>query len=158
MRTSLARQVEAITGSIRVLIVEDNQYLRKLVRNLLVNIGVKKIDEVDDALGGFEVIKAIDPDVVMLEWELPLLNGGELTRIIRTPGMLAHPSVPIIMYSTSAPRGRVAEAKRLGVDAYLTMPVSAKALADRIVTVLSKPRRAAAKAGGGESPDSVFMV
>ncbi|HEY6256921.1 MAG TPA: response regulator [Xanthobacteraceae bacterium] len=157
MRTSSANQVEAITGSIRVLIVEDNQYLRKLVRNLLVNIGVKKIDEVDDALAGFEVIKAVDPDIVMLEWELPMLNGAELTRIIRAPGMLTRPSVPIIMFSRSAPRGRVAEAKRLGVDAYLTMPMSAKALADRIITALAN-QRPPAQPEGEKPSDNLFMV
>ncbi len=157
MRASRASQIEAIIGSIRVLIVEDNQYLRKLVRNLLVNIGVKKIDEVDDGLAGFEIIKAIDPDIVMLEWELPLLNGAELTRIIRTPGMLARPAVPIIMFSSNTPRGRVAEAKRLGVDAYLTMPMSAKALCDRITTILAKAGKSSAP-GEAKPGDTVFMV
>ncbi len=157
MRASKASQIEAIIGSIRVLIVEDNQYLRKLVRNLLVNIGVKKIDEVDDGLAGFEIIKAIDPDIVMLEWELPLLNGAELTRIIRTPGILARPAVPIIMFSSNTPRGRVAEAKRLGVDAYLTMPMSAKALSDRIITILAKSGKQAAP-DEAKALDTMFVV
>ena len=156
MRTSRARQVEAITGSIRVLIVEDNQYLRKLVRNLLVNIGVKQIDEVDEALAVLEAIRTTDPDIVMLEWELPLLSGNEVARIIRTPGLLTRPSVPIILFSKAASQARVEEAKRLGVDAYLTMPISAKALADRIITILANPRPAAAAAG--EAAQSPFIV
>jgi two-component system, chemotaxis family, chemotaxis protein CheY len=118
MRTTLKSPVEALTSSIRVLIAEDNQHLRKLIRNLLVNVGIKKIDEVGDGLAGFEAIKNLEPDVVILDWELPLLNGVELLRIVRTPGMLARPAVPIIMFGASAERWRIAEAKRLGVNAY----------------------------------------
>jgi len=151
MRAAAARQVEAITGSIRVLIVEDNPYLRKLVRNLLVNIGVKQIDEVEEALAVVEAIRASDPDIVMLEWELPLIDGAELTRVIRTPGLLARPSLPIILFSRAAPQARVAQAKRLGVDAYLTVPISARALAERIVTILTRPRQAAAASAAASS-------
>jgi len=142
MRTTLASHVEAITGSIRVLIAEDNQYLRKLMRNLLVNVGIKTIDEVVDGLAGFEAIKNFEPDIVLLDWDLPLLNGPELVRIVRTPGMLPRPAVPVIMFGTSAKRSRIAEAKRLGVDAYLTMPISAKTLRDRIISILAKSRPA----------------
>ena len=91
MRTNLSSPVEAITSSVRVLIAEDNQYLRKLIRNLLINVGIKRIDEVNDGLAGFEAIKSLEPDIVIVDWELPLLNGAELVRIVRTPGMLPRP-------------------------------------------------------------------
>ena len=139
MRKPLISPVEAMIGSIRVLIAEDNQYLRKLVRNLLVNVGIKNIEEVADGLAGFEAIKSLEPDIAILDWELPLLSGPDLVRIVRTPGMLARANLPIIMLGSFAARSRVAEAKRLGVNAYLTMPLSAKALLDRIVTILPKP-------------------
>ena len=155
MRTTLTSPFDEITGSIRVLIAEDNQYLRKLIRNLLVNVGIKRIDEVVDGLAGFEAIKTLDPDVVILDWDLPLLNGAELVRIVRTPGMLAKPGVPIIMFGASAERWRIAEAKRVGVNAYVTMPISAKALLDRIVSVVTKPGAAAKR---GQGADAMFMV
>ena len=155
MRTTLPGPIDAITGSIRVLIAEDNQYLRKLIRNLLVNVGIKRIDEVVDGLAGFEAIKTLDPDVVILDWDLPLLNGAELVRIVRTPGMLTKPGVPIIMFGASAERWRIAEAKRVGVNAYVTMPISAKALLDRIVSVVTKPRATAKR---GQGADAMFMV
>jgi two-component system, chemotaxis family, chemotaxis protein CheY len=155
MRTTAATPVEALTGSIRVLIAEDNQYLRKLIRNLLVNVGIKKIDEVSDGLAGFEAIKSLDPDIVIIDWELPLLSGAELVRIIRTPGMLARPAIPVIMFGASAERWRIAEAKRLGVNAYLTMPISAKTLLDRIVSILAK---SPAAAGGAPDPNKLFMA
>jgi two-component system chemotaxis response regulator CheY len=157
MRTTSSNPVATITGSLRVLIVEDNPYLRKLIRNLLVNVGVKKIDEVTDGLAGFEAIKNLDPDIVILDWELPLLNGAELVRIIRTPGMLATANLPIMMFGTSAERWQIAEARRFGVDACLVMPISAKTLLDRIVAILCEtaPR---ARAESGQSSTSLFPI
>ena len=159
MRKTLTSPVEALTGSIRVLIAEDNQYLRKLIRNLLVNVGIKKIDEVGDGLAGFEAIKNLEPDIVIVDWELPLLSGSELVRIVRTPGMLSRRSVPIIMFGASAERWRIAEAKRLGVDAYLTMPISAKTLHDRIVSILVKSGTAVTPGGDrDQAANKLFMI
>jgi two-component system, chemotaxis family, chemotaxis protein CheY len=159
MRTNLNSPVEAITSSVRVLIAEDNQYLRKLIRNLLINVGIKRIDEVNDGLAGFEVIKSLEPDIAILDWELPLLNGAELVRIVRTPGMLQRPAVPIIMFGASAERWRIAEAKRLGVNSYLAMPISAKTLLDRIVSIMAKSRpKVVPAAERGDDPNKLFMV
>ena len=158
MRTTLKSPVEAITGSIRVLIAEDNQYVRKLIRNLLVNVGIKKIDEVVDGLAGFDAIKSLEPDIVILDWELPLLTGAELVRIVRSPGMLTRSSLPIIMFG-AAERWRIAEAKRLGVNVYLTMPISAKTLLDRIVSLLPKSRPAVApESDRGQDPNKLLML
>jgi CheY-like chemotaxis protein len=159
MRTNLTSPVEALTSSVRVLIAEDNQYLRKLIRNLLINVGIKRIDEVGDGLAGFEAIKSLEPDIAIVDWELPLLNGAELVRIIRTPGMLQRPAVPVIMFGASVERWRIAEAKRLGVDAYLAMPISAKTLLDRIVSIMSKSRPKIAPVADREpDPNKLFMV
>ena len=159
MGTNLTSPVEAITSSVRVLIAEDNQYLRKLIRNLLINVGIKRIDEVADGLAGFEAIKSLEPDIVIVDWELPLLNGTELVRIIRTPGMLPRPAVPVIMFGASVERWRIAEAKRLGVNAYLAMPISAKTLLDRILSIMSKSRPKIAPVADREpDPNKLFMV
>jgi two-component system chemotaxis response regulator CheY len=159
MRTTLPGRIDAITGSIRVLIAEDNQYLRKLIRNLLVNVGIKNIDEVADGLAGFEAIKNLEPDITIVDWELPLLSGAELVRIVRTPGMLTRRNLPIIMFGASAERWRIAEAKRLGVNAYLTVPISAKTLLDRIVSILAKSCvLVAPKSDRDQDPNNLFMV
>jgi two-component system, chemotaxis family, chemotaxis protein CheY len=161
MRTTPSSPVEAITGSIRVLIAQDNSYWRKLIRNLLVNVGVKSIDEVTDGLAAFDAIKSLEPDIVILDWELPLLSGTDLVRIVRTPGMLANAALPIIMLGASAERRRIAEVKRLGIDAYLTMPISAKTLLDRIVTILTRSRPAPAAEPQGDrdpSASTLFLV
>src|SRR5215472_829698 len=116
MRPRLTSPVEAITRSLRVLVVAERQHMRKLVRGLLVNVGIKHINEASDGIAGIEQVKAIDPDIVILDWDLPLISGPEVVRIIRAPGMCARPGVPIIMIGASASRRRIAEAKRIGVD------------------------------------------
>jgi DNA-binding response OmpR family regulator len=137
MPTQLANPVDLMIRRARVLLVEERPHLRKLMRNLLVNVGVKKIDEATDGIAGIEAIKSLDPDLAILSWELPLLNGAELVRIIRAPGVLARPSLPVILFGATANRRHVAEARRLGVNAYLILPISAKMLLDRMVSCLA---------------------
>jgi CheY-like chemotaxis protein len=131
---------EEIVQTAEVLVVDDNQFMRKLVRNLLVNVGVKNVHEAGDGIAGLEAIRSLSPDVVVLDWEMPFLNGAELVRIVRSPGVFPIPDIPIIMLSGHGERWRVVEAARLGVNEYLRKPISAKALLDRLVTILAKPR------------------
>ncbi len=133
-------QIEARIGELTVLLVDDNQYMRKIVRNLLTTIGVKQIIEAGDGIAGLEAIRTETPDVVLLDWDLPLLNGAEFVRIVRSPGLFPTPELPIIMVSSHGDRWRVLEAVRLGVNEYLRKPVSAQALHDRLVSVIAKPR------------------
>ncbi|MEX0752729.1 MAG: response regulator [Xanthobacteraceae bacterium] len=126
--------------SLGVLVVDDNQYMRKLVRNLLVNIGIKKVFEAGDGIAGLEAIRTVQPDLVILDWEMPLLNGPELVRIVRSPGVFPMPDLPIIMLSAHGERWRVVEAVRLGVNEYMVKPVSANGLLERIVSIIAKPR------------------
>jgi two-component system chemotaxis response regulator CheY len=162
MPQNLTNPVEAITRSLRVLVVAERQHMRKLVRGLLVNIGVKMIDEAIDGFAGIDSIKALDPDVVIMDWDLPVLSGPEVVCILRAPGVLTRPGMPIIMVGATASRRRVAEAKRIGVDAFLVLPMSAKALLDRIMTALVNARRIPGSEPPPQEasapPDTVFMV
>ena len=123
-----------------VLVVDDNQYMRKMIRNLLVNCGIKDIYEAGDGITALDTIRTVGPDVVILDWEMPLLSGAELVRIVRSPGVFPVPDVPIIMLSGHGERWRVVEAVRLGVNEYLIKPVSAKSLYDRLVSITMQPR------------------
>jgi two-component system chemotaxis response regulator CheY len=137
-KKEIADQVAALC----VLVVDDNQYMRKVIRNLLVNCGVKEIYEAADGIAALDTIRTVGPDVVILDWEMPLLNGAEMMRIVRSPGVFPMPDVPIIMLSSSGERWRVVEAVRLGVNEYLVKPVSAKAIYDRLVSIMTLPRPA----------------
>jgi len=134
------KNTETIVESLCVLVVDDNQYMRKMVRNLLVNCGIKDIYEAADGLAALDMIRTMAPDVVILDWEMPLLNGPELVRIVRSPGVFPIPDIPIIMLTGHCERWRVVEAVRLGVNEYLTKPVSAKALHDRLISIMTQPR------------------
>jgi two-component system, chemotaxis family, chemotaxis protein CheY len=135
-KKELADRIQALC----VLVVDDNQYMRKTIRNLLVNCGVKDIYEAGDGITALDTLRTVGPDVVLLDWEMPLLNGAELVRIVRSPGVFPMPDVPIIMLSGHGERWRVLEAVRLGVNEYLIKPVSAKAIYDRLVSITLQPR------------------
>jgi DNA-binding response OmpR family regulator len=134
------KQIEDLIQSLAVLVVDDNQYMRKMIRNLLMNCGIKDIYEAADGIAALDTIRTVGPDVVILDWEMPLLSGAELVRIVRSPGVFPMPDVPIIMLSGHGERWRVVEAVRLGVHEYLVKPVSAKALYDRLVAIMTQPR------------------
>jgi CheY-like chemotaxis protein len=135
-----ARHVGFRIQQLRVLVVDDNAFMRKMVRNLLLNIGVKKVYEAGDGIAGLEQIRAVAPDVIVLDWEMPLLNGPELVRIVRSPGVFPTPDIPIIMLTAHGDRSRIVEAVRLGVNEFLCKPVSAKVLTDRLISIFAKPR------------------
>jgi CheY-like chemotaxis protein len=132
--------IDRMVEGCSVLVVDDNQYSRKLTRMLLANIGIKKVCEAADGLAGLEAIRSGAPDIVILDWEMPLLNGAEMVRIVRSPGVFPVPDIPIIMLSAHGERWRVVEAVRLGVNEFMVKPVSSKGLLDRIVSILVTPR------------------
>lgn len=132
--------VESWIHSLRVLVIDDNQYMRKIVRNLLTNVGVRTFHEASNGLDGLDAIRTITPDVVILDWEMPILNGAEFVRIVRSPGVFPFPDIPIIMLTSHGERWRVVEAVRIGVNEFLCKPVSAQALLDRLIAILTRPR------------------
>lgn len=134
------KHLDALFQHLSVLVVDDNAYMRKMVRSLLINIGVKTIHEAGDGLAGLDMIREVSPDAVILDWEMPLLNGMEFVRIVRSPGVFPLPDIPIIMLSAHGNRKRIVEAVRAGVNEFLAKPVSAKALADRLLSIVAQPR------------------
>jgi len=135
-----AKQAEILIQQLRVLVVDDNPFMRNLVRSMLTNIGVKRVFEAGDGIDGLELIRSVMPDVVVLDWEMPMLNGAELVRIVRSPGAFPVPDIPIIMLTAHGERWRILESAKLGVNEFLCKPVSAKALFDRLISILLKPR------------------
>ncbi len=124
----------------KVLVVDDEHYMRKVVRTLLMSIGVRTIYEAPDGPSGLEHIRSMAPDVVILDWEMPGLDGAGFVRMVRSPDTFPFPDIPIIMLTGHGERRRVIEAVQIGVNEFLLKPVSSKALQDRLVSVLAKPR------------------
>ena len=124
----------------KVLVVDDEHYMRKVVRALLMSIGVRTIYEAPDGPAGLELIRTMGPDIVILDWEMPGLDGAGFVRMVRSPETFPFPDVPIIMLTGHRERSRVVESIKIGVNEFLLKPVSSKALQARMVAVLTKPR------------------
>jgi two-component system, chemotaxis family, chemotaxis protein CheY len=137
----VAGQVLRQLGALKVLIVDDENTMRKVTRSLLQAIGVKNIHEANDGRSGLEAIRTLAPDIVIVDWQMPSLNGAEFVRRVRSPASFPFPDVPIIMLTAFGERSRVVEAVQLGVNEFLLKPVSSKALQARVVSILVKPRR-----------------
>jgi two-component system, chemotaxis family, chemotaxis protein CheY len=138
---TIVRQIVQQLETLKVLIVDDEPSMRKVVRALLQQIGVRDLYEANDGRRGLDMICKHAPDVVILDWEMPSLNGPEFMRVVRSPGAFPQPDVPVIMLTGHSERSRVIESVRLGVNEYLLKPVSSAAILARLVSILSKPRR-----------------
>jgi two-component system, chemotaxis family, chemotaxis protein CheY len=149
---ALTENIKAMMGRIKVLIVDDEYYTRKVIRTLLLAMGCTKLYEANDGTGGLDAIRSLGPDIVLLDWEMPGIDGAEFVRRVRSPNSFPLPHVPIIMLTGHGERSRVLEAVRLGVHEFLLKPVSSSSLQARILSVLTKPR-AMVKRGGYYGPE-----
>lgn len=122
------------------LVIDDNQFMRKVFKALLHGFGAREVLEAEDGATGLEVFMTYSPDVVLLDWEMPILDGLEVTRLIRQPTTSVNPFVPIIMVSGHAERRRVVMARDAGVHEFLVKPISSKGLYDRLLAVIAFPR------------------
>jgi two-component system, chemotaxis family, chemotaxis protein CheY len=126
-------------AKLRILVVEDNQNMRRLVRTLLSGLGCRQIFEAEDGAAGLELFQYHAPDIVICDWVMPIMDGVELTRAIRRSGH-ANAYVPIIVLSGYSERSRVTQARDAGVTEFIVKPVSPKSLYYRIVSVVAQPR------------------
>jgi two-component system, chemotaxis family, chemotaxis protein CheY len=133
-------RLSALFAATKVLVVDDELYMRKVVRTLLMSIGVRTIYEAPDGAAGLEAIRTLAPDMVILDWEMPGLDGPGFVRMLRSPETFPFPDLPIIMLTGHSERSRVIEAVKIGVNEFLLKPVSSKALQDRMTSILTNPR------------------
>jgi two-component system, chemotaxis family, chemotaxis protein CheY len=125
---------------IRFMVVDDNTYMRRIIRALLHGFGAREVLEAEDGAMGIEMFMSQQPDVVILDWEMPILDGIEVTKMIRQPSTGTNPHVPIIMVSGHTEKRRIIEARDAGITEFLAKPVSSKALYDRVLAVVAHPR------------------
>jgi len=134
------KQIEKMLQGLNILVVDDNAYMRRLTRLMLTNLGARSVLEATDGLAALEAIRTSDPDVMLLDWDMPVLNGIEVLRIVRSPGVFPRPNIPVVMLTTRAQRTQVNEALRAGANEFLLKPTSPKALCDRLISIVFKPR------------------
>ncbi len=142
-------------SSLSFLVVEDSAYMRTILRTMLQGFGARKIVEAEDGASGLEALDRANPDILILDWVMPILDGADMVRMIRTQGN-PYAYIPIIMVTAHTERSRVIEARKLGVHELLCKPISAKALYQRIASIILQPRDFV-KTGGyfGPAPRAV---
>jgi DNA-binding response OmpR family regulator len=140
MNSALSKLLQPQIAALKVLVVDDDHHMRKVVRVLLTAIGVKAVFEACDGATALEAVRKNNPDLVIVDWEMPKMDGAQFVRMVRSPGTFPVPDVPIIMLSGHGDRWRVVEAARIGAHEYLLKPVSIQALHDRIVAIIGQPR------------------
>lgn len=140
MPTKEHKTIDELVASTKVLVIDDDYYMRKVIRSLLLANGIKDSTDASSGSEGIEAICSWQPDIVILDWEMPGMTGADFMRIVRAPGSFQYPDIPVIMLTGHVERDRVIEAIRLGVHEFLCKPVSAKALYERIVSIRARPR------------------
>ncbi len=126
-------------SSLSFLVVEDSAYMRTILRTMLQGFGARKIVEAEDGASGLEAMERANPDILILDWVMPILDGADMVRMIRTQNN-PHAYIPIIMVTAHTERSRIIEARKLGIHELLCKPISAKALYQRIASIILQPR------------------
>lgn len=125
---------------IRFLVIDDNRYMRNLLRGILGSFGAKDVQEAGDGADGFKVLRSFTPDVVLTDNLMSPLDGIEFTHMLRIGRDSPLPMVPIIMITGFTDMYHVTAARDAGINEFLAKPVSAHALYSRIHSVLTRPR------------------
>src|SRR5713101_1616969 len=109
----------------RVLVVEDQEDNRQILRDLLASVGYEMI-EAYDGEGALVAARTQNPDLILMDVQMPVLDGYEATRRIKAQPELRH--IPIIVVTSYALSGDDAKARAAGADAYVAKPFSPRQL------------------------------
>ncbi|ESQ90442.1 chemotaxis protein CheY [Asticcacaulis benevestitus DSM 16100 = ATCC BAA-896] len=123
-----------------VLVVDDNHYMRVIVGTMLRSIGITQIREASDGIDALEIVRDWRPDVIILDLMMEQLDGIEFTKLVRRGTDSPNPYVPIIMMTGHTDRRRVIEARDAGVNEFVAKPLTARALIDRMRSVINNER------------------
>jgi two-component system cell cycle response regulator DivK len=109
----------------RILVIEDTEDNRQILRDLLNNAGFEVIEATDGA-AGVEAAGRVGPDLILMDIQLPVIDGYEATRRIKADPALRH--IPIIAVTSYALSGDEAKTRDAGCDGYIAKPFSPRAL------------------------------
>jgi two-component system chemotaxis response regulator CheY len=125
---------------LKILVVDDNAHMRKLVTTILQAFGVIQIQEAEAGQRAWTVLREFNPDIVVLDWVMEGISGLELVRMIRSDPQSPNPFVPVIMLTGHTSLDHVMQARDAGVNEFIAKPVSVKTMMSRLVSVIEHPR------------------
>jgi CheY-like chemotaxis protein len=125
---------------LRVLVVEDNQHMRSLLRSLLNSIGIREVHEAANGASALELLREKPCDLVLSDLAMKPMDGIDFTREVRVSPRSANPFLPIIMVTGHTERNKVEAARDAGVTEFIAKPITAQGLFTRIAEIVERPR------------------
>lgn len=125
-----------------VLIIDDNAFIRKLIRSMLRQIPAGEVVDFEDGKSALAYLESRHIDIVLLDWVMPDYDGADFLRTLalkrEKTGM---PILPVVVVTANASRAVVLQAAKLGASGVIAKPVSVSILRDRIYTVINREAR-----------------
>jgi DNA-binding response OmpR family regulator len=103
---------------------------------------IKAVHEAVDGAAAIDVICAVNPDVMIVDWDLPVLNVREVLRMVRTSSAIPNPNLPVIVVSSSGQSADVHDAIKLGAQHFMVRPISPKMLEQRLRSMMKAAPKA----------------
>jgi two-component system chemotaxis response regulator CheY len=126
----------AIDFDQKVLVVDDFPTMRKLIRNVLKEIGFHHICEADNGAAALSLLQSEKIGLVLTDWNMPAMTGLELLqRIRREP---ASKDIPVLMVTAEGNKENVVEAIKAGADNFVVKPFTAETIKDKIEHIFRK--------------------
>ncbi|HLC26147.1 MAG TPA: chemotaxis response regulator CheY [bacterium] len=121
--------------NIKILIVDDFSTMRRIVKNLLRQLGFNNIQEADDGTTALEQLKTDPVDLIISDWNMPKMTGLDLLKAIRGDDKLK--KIPVLMVTAEARKENIVEAVQAGVNNYIVKPFTAETLKEKMEKVLT---------------------
>ncbi|RMT87813.1 hypothetical protein ALP39_02844 [Pseudomonas marginalis pv. marginalis] len=122
--------------NMKILIVDDFSTMRRIIKNLLRDLGFTNTVEADDGLTAIPILNSGSIDFLVTDWNMPGMTGIDLLRHVRADEKLR--SLPVLMVTAEAKREQIIEAAQAGVNGYVVKPFTAQALKEKIEKIFER--------------------
>lgn len=116
--------------NMKILVVDDFSTMRRIVRNLLKELGFSNVQEAEDGIDALKKLRAETFNFVVSDWNMPNMTGIDLLREIRKDPALKH--LPVLMVTAEAKRENIIEAAQAGASGYVVKPFTAVTLDEKL--------------------------
>ena len=122
--------------SMKILVVDDFSTMRRIIKNLLKDLGFSNIQEADDGSTALPMLQQGDFDFVVTDWNMPGMQGIDLLRAIRADDKLKH--LPVLMVNAEAKKEQIVAAAQAGVNGYVVKPFTAATLKEKLDKIFER--------------------